>query len=76
LLDFILNYLGLFEDALKCMQNVAEQINEMQKIFDEYGEHFDVAMKKFKSDRYHVRRHIYFIFKKRAIFNFVIFQES
>ena len=33
------------------MQNVADQINEMQKIFDEYGEYFDAAMRKFKNER-------------------------
>lgn len=39
-------------DALKCMQSVAEQINDMQKIFEEYGVYFDTVMKKYKNDRY------------------------
>jgi T-lymphoma invasion and metastasis-inducing protein 2 len=32
-------------DAFKSMQLVAQQINENQKIFDEYGRHFDCLMK-------------------------------
>ena len=33
------------------MQKVAEEINEMQKIFEEYGSFFETVVKKFKSDR-------------------------
>ena len=34
------------------MQTVAEQINEMQKIFEEYGSFFETVMKKCKNDRF------------------------
>jgi hypothetical protein len=34
------------------MQSVAEQINDMQKIFEEYGCYFETVMKKFNNDRY------------------------
>jgi hypothetical protein len=36
------------------MQTVAEQINEMQKIFEEYGSFFETVMKKCKNDRFMV----------------------
>lgn len=35
----------MFSDALKAMESVAEHINEMQKIYEEFGTVFDDIMR-------------------------------
>lgn len=40
-------------EALKGMEAVAEHINEMQKIYDEYGSVFDELSKSYKENNPH-----------------------
>ena len=41
----------LFSESLRGMQTVAEHINEMQKIYEEYGAIFDDLTRSFKEFR-------------------------
>jgi hypothetical protein len=52
------------------MQTVAEQINEMQKIFEEYGSFFETVMKKCKNDRFMVS--LLIKIRTKIIFFFII----
>ena len=45
---FIIIKKNIFSEALKGMEAVAEHINEMQKIFEEYGSVFDELSKMFR----------------------------
>lgn len=54
------------------MQTVAEQINEMQKIFEEYGSFFETVMKKCKNDRFMVSGKNFIKNKLETNFNFKI----
>ena len=44
----IVVFFHIFTEALKGMEAVAEHINEMQKIFEEYGSVFDELSKMFR----------------------------
>jgi hypothetical protein len=56
------------------MQTVAEQINEMQKIFEEYGSFFETVMKKCKNDRLMVIKtpNLFFNFPKTIFYSIYI----
>lgn len=43
----------IFLEALKGMEAVAEHINEMQKIYDEYGAVFDELGKSYRENNSH-----------------------
>ena len=56
---------NLVVEALRGMEAVAEHINEMQKIYEEYGSVFDDLSKTFK--KVHPHKQVLFQFDKRTL---------